>query len=202
MKLPKLEAGKNYEGLYVIDFGPCGDAGGATVGVGYTAEEVAMVLESERYAAARVYKVHRVTADGRVEMKGVSQRRFEVESAFVFCSREAEGAERDFEELKRLAESDALPCRARLVWGALAHRPAFPWATALVYPAEYEDELSAWLLKHDYRGGESVDAGISHATVVTANLQVRGRAQLASAAWRTSRTREEVLRAVGQAVQR
>ena len=205
MKLLRLDSSKNYDGLYVVDFGRCGEAAGSaagTVGVGYTAEEVAMVLESERYAQARVYKIHRVLANGQVELRGVSPRRFEVESAFVFCSREAERAQRDFEELRRLAESDPLPCRARILWGELGYRPAFPWVAALLYPAENEDELSVWLLKHDYQGGETVEAGISHASAVVNNLQVRDRGQLPCAAWRESRSREEVLLSVGQSLQR
>ena len=195
MKLPRLDPKKDYQGLYVADFGD-------TVGVGYTAEEVAVLLESERYAAARVYKVHRLHPDGTVELKGVSPRRFSVESAFVFCSREADRAARDFDELVRLAEADPLPCRARLLVRRRAYGPQFPEAVALLYPAEYEDELSAWLLKHDYRGGESVDGGLSHAAIVQANLQVRRSAQLPAAAWRQSRSREEVLKAVGQTLQR
>jgi hypothetical protein len=195
MRLPKLDPQKRYDGLYVVDFGD-------TAGVGYTAEEVAMLLESEQYRDVRVYKVHRMLPDGTVELKGVSSRRFQVESAFAFCSRDAARASKDFDDLAALAESDPLPCKARLVYGCLGYQPAFPWVTAILYPAEYEDELSAWLLKHDVRAGETVDAGISHATVVANNLQVRRHAQLASQAWRASRSREEVLRSVGRAVQR
>lgn len=202
MKLPTLDPAKNYDGLYVVDFAPCAEAGPATVGVGYTAEEVAVLLESERYRGARVYRLHRLLADGTVELKGVSPRRFEVESAFVFCSRDADRARTDFDDLKALAEGDPPPCRARLLYGGLGYQPALPWVAALLYPAEYEDDVSAWLLKHDYQGGESVDAGVSHATTVAANLQVRAHAQLSAAAARRSRSRDEVLKAVGQVLQR
>jgi len=202
MKLPKLDPSKDYAGLYVVDFGPCADAGAATVGVGYTADEVAALLESERYRDARVYKVHRMLPDGTVELRGMSRRRFEAESAMVFCSGDADRARGDFDDLKALAEAHPLPCRARLLWGGLGYRPRFPWVAALLYPAEYEDEVSAWLLEHDVRAGETAEGGISHATTVLENLQVRGRAQLASVAARASRSRDEVLRAVGETIQR
>ncbi|MBN2583682.1 MAG: hypothetical protein JXL80_11505 [Planctomycetes bacterium] len=195
MRLPRLDPQKNYDGLYVVDFG---DA----AAVGYTAEEVGVLLESDKYRDVRVYKVHRMHPDGTVELKGVASRRFDVESAFVFCSRDADRARKDFDDLTALAESDPLPCKARLLYGQLGYQPQFPWVAALLYPAEYEDELSAWLLKHDVQAGETVDAGISHATVVAANLQVRDRAQLACRAWRESRDRDEVFRSVGRAVQR
>ena len=201
MKLPRLDPSKKYDGLYVIDFSTAAQ-GGDTVGVGYTAEEVAMLLESERYATANVYKVHRVRPDGTAELKGVSRTRFENESAFVFCSRDAERARQDFHDLQALAEAHPLPCRARLLWGGLGYQPAFPFVAAILYPAEYEEEMSQWLIDQDVRAGETVDAGISHATTVLANLQVRDRAQLPSAIAGGSRSREELLKAVGETWQR
>lgn len=199
MKLPKFDPEQRYDGLYVVDFGPTGEAGDdETVGVGYTAEEVAMLLESERYRDVRVYKVHRVRPDGTVDLRGMSRRRFESESALVFCSREPDVARKGFDDLVALAERHPLPCRARLLYGGLGYRPQFPWVAALLFPAEYEDEVSQWLLEHDVRAGETVDAGISHATTVLENLQVRARAQLASAPPRTSRSREELFKTVGE----
>jgi len=201
MKLPRLDPSKKYDGLYVVDFSTAAE-GGDVVGVGYTAEEVAMLLESQRYATANVYKVHRVRPDGTVELKGVPRSRFESESAFVFCSRHEERARNDYHDLVALAEAHPLPCRARIQWGALSYKPAFPFVVAVFYPAEYEEEMSNWLLEHDVQAGETVDAGISHATIVTANLQVRNHAQLASVAAHPSRSREQVLKAVGETLQR
>ncbi len=195
MNLPRLDPSKNYAGLYVVDFGD-------TAAVGYTAEEVAILLEQEKYAALKVYKLHRLHPDGTMELKGVSPRRWSAESAFVFSSRDAARAEHDFDALVALAENDPPPCRTRLLVGRLSYAPLFPEAAALLYPAEYEDEMSAWLLKHDFQGGETCDAGLSHANTVTSHLEVHRRAQLPAAVWRESRSREEVLKAVGQAIQR
>ena len=201
MKLPRLDPSKSYDGLYVVDFSTAAQ-GGDVVGVGYTADEVAMLLESERYATANVYKVHRVHPDGTVDLRGVPRSRFESESAFVFCSRDIERARQDFHDLRALAEAHPLPCRARLLWGGLGYQPAFPYVAAILYPAEYQEEMSQWLIDHDVRAGETVDAGISHATTVLANLQVRDRAQLPSVAAHESRPREQLLKAVGETLQR
>jgi hypothetical protein len=198
MKLPKFDPEQCYDGLYVVDFGPTGEGNDDTVGVGYTAEEVAMLLESERYRDVRVYKVHRVLPDGTVELRGMSRRRFESESAFVFCSRDKDVARKGFDDLKALAERDPLPCRARLLYGGLGYQPQFPWVAAMLFPAECEDEVSRWLLDHDVRAGETVDSGISHATIVLENLQVRDHAQLASVQARKSRSRDALLKAVGE----
>ena len=47
MKLPKLENPDRYQGLYVFDFGDHAD-------VGFTVEEVAELLDSERYKEGKV----------------------------------------------------------------------------------------------------------------------------------------------------
>lgn len=195
MRLPRIDPSKDYSGLYVIDFGD-------QAGVGYTIEEVRLLLEDERYRKCRVYKVHRMLPDGTVELKAVSPTRFAVESAFAFCSRKSEQARQDFDSLKALAENDPLPCKARLLFGKLSYGPQFPYVAAIIYPAEYEDELSQWLLKHDVRAGETVDHGISHAQNIQANLQVRDHTQLPAADWLQSRSRNELLRAVGDGIQR
>lgn len=195
MKLPRLDPSKDYSGLYVVDFGE-------QAGVGYTIEEVRTLLEEERYRKCRVYKVHRMLPDGTVELKAVAPSRFAVESAFAFCSRNRERAMNDFQLIRQLAETYPLPCKARLLYGKLTYGPQFPYLAAIIYPAEYEDEMSQWLLEHDVQAGETVDHGVSHAQNIQANLQVRDHAQLPSAAWRQSRSKEELLRAVGDGVQR
>jgi hypothetical protein len=195
MRLPRIDASKDYSGLYVVDFGD-------QAGIGYTIEEVRMLMEEERYRKCRVYKVHGMRPDGTVELKAVSPTRFAVESAYAFCSRKCEQARADFDSLRQLAETDPLPCKARLLFGKLSYGPQFPYVAAIIYPAEYEDELSQWLLRHDVQAGETVDHGISHAQNIQANLQVRDHAQLPAQAWRQSRSRDELLRAVGDGVQR
>ena len=50
MKLPELEKPEKYVGLYIFDFGD-------HVGVGFTAGEVAELLESEKYRDGKVYRI-------------------------------------------------------------------------------------------------------------------------------------------------
>jgi hypothetical protein len=58
MKLPKLQKPDSYVGLYIVDFGD-------NTGVGFTAQEVAELFESERYRSARLIRFirHTQTAD-------------------------------------------------------------------------------------------------------------------------------------------
>ena len=63
MKLPQVQEATKYAGLYVVDFGDHS-------GVGFTADEVAELLDSERFADVKVYKIHRAFPDGTMELKG------------------------------------------------------------------------------------------------------------------------------------
>jgi len=94
MKLPKLDKPDRYKGLYIFDFGD-------HAAVGFTAEEVAELLESERYGEGKVYKIHRAYPDGRLELKGVPPETFQLESGMIFYATLAETAQGDFKTAMR-----------------------------------------------------------------------------------------------------
>jgi len=54
--------------------------------------------------------------------------------------------------------------------------------------------MSAWLLKHDFQGGETCDAGLSHATP-SPTTSKSAAAPNSRRRWRQSRSRDEVLKA-------
>jgi hypothetical protein len=193
MKLPTLEKPDRYQGLYVFDFGD-------HAGVGFTAEEVAELLESERYKDAKVYKIHRAYPDGRLELKGVPAQRFQVEAGMFFYSEDAATAKVDFKRLIELAVRAAPPCRAKV---HLVRYEDDRSAVAIIYPAEYDDEMSRWLLAGEYRTVGEVEGGIG---VVERYYQERpkvlDRHQLFGDGEVTSRTGEELLACAGQALQR
>jgi len=197
MKLPHLNQAERYRGLYAFDFG-------AWTAVGYTAEEIAVLLESEQYGTGKVYKIVRATPDGQMELRGVQPGRWHVESGMFFNRADLDSAEADFGELCELAAARSLPCRAFV---HLADRgpAAGPtrYVTALIYPAEDEDELARWLLDANYQGGDTAEGGISHATNYHAEPKtILRRQQLWSQSAISSRSSAEVLRSVRTAVQR
>ena len=107
MKLPELEKPEKYVGLYIFDFGDHN-------GVGFTAEEVAELLESEKYRDGKVYKIHKAYPDGRLEIKGVLGETFQLEAGMFFYSGDMETARRDFKGLVNLAVKSTPPCRAKV----------------------------------------------------------------------------------------
>ncbi|MHC4584464.1 MAG: hypothetical protein ACYS3N_08025, partial [Planctomycetota bacterium] len=107
MKLPKLQNSEKYIGLYIFDFGD-------HTGVGFTAKEVAELLESEKYKHNKVYKIHRAYPDGTLELKGLPAQTFQLEAGMFFYSNALESARGDFKKLVDFAVGTAPPCRAKV----------------------------------------------------------------------------------------
>ena len=197
--LPALEEPTRYRGLYVFDFGEW-------AAVGYTAEEVAILLDSERYTGGKVYKIHRAAPDGQIELRGVAPTRFQLESGLMFNRAERAAAVEDFNALRALANRVAAPCRAfvhLIDRGADAEPASVRYVTALIYPAEYEDEIARWLLAESYQGGDTVEGGPSHVTNYYEDAAtILQRDQLWSRPAVAPRPADEVLACVHEAIQR
>lgn len=193
MKLPELEKPDRYVGLYIIDFGD-------HTGLGFTAQEVAEILESERYKDCKVYKIHKAYPDGKLELKGVNRQFFDLESGMFFYLNVLETAREDFKKLVDLAITSSPPCRAKV---HLAKYSEDKFCIALIYPAEFNDEISGWLLDGDYRtagpaegGTGAVERYYSSAAEILERHQLFGQSEI------QSRTGEELLASLQLAVQR
>ena len=96
MNLPKLNNTQKYVGLYIFDFGD-------HTGVGFTAQEVAELLESEKYKDSKVYKIHKAYPDGKLELKGIRPEIFQLEIGMFFYASDEDTANSDFKKLTDLA---------------------------------------------------------------------------------------------------
>jgi hypothetical protein len=193
MKLPKLEKPDKYVGLYVFDFGD-------HVGVGFTADEVAELLESERYKDGKVYKIHRAYPDGRLELKGVPAERLQLEAGMFFYSNDLATAKSDFKQLSSLAVRSSPPCRAKL---HLAKYRDDKFVAALIYPAEYDDEVSSWLLDGQYKTSGAAEGGAGAVQrYYDYGPEILDRHQLFGKSELVSRTGEDLFASLMLAVQR
>ena len=150
MKLPKVDNSQKYTGLYVVDFGD-------HCGLGFTAPEVAELLESEKFKHITVYKIHNARPDGQMELKGVRQEIFQLEMGMFFYADNVDEAQGDFQKLVDLAASFAPPSRAKI---HLAKYQDNRFVTGLIYPAEYNDEFSSWLIDAGYKTSGQAQGGI------------------------------------------
>ncbi len=193
MKLPELNNSGKYVGLYVIDFGD-------HCAVGYTADETASLLESEKYADVKVFRIHRAMPDGTIELKGITNDRFRLESGMFFhCNSEVQ-AKADFKTLAEYAGETLPPCNAKL---QLAHDTQGNQILGLIYPAEYEDDISSWMLKSGFKGSGAVDAGISQVTRFYNNgYCINKSCQLTAAITIPARSFSELVNSTDRAIQR
>ncbi len=193
MKLPKLEKPDKYVGLYVFDFGE-------HTGVGFTAEEVAELLESEKYKDGKVYKIHKAYPDGRLELKGLPKETFQLEAGMFFYSNNIETARKYFKELVNLAVKTAPPCRAKV---HLAKYKDDKFALAVIYPAEFDDEISSWLLDGEYITAGAAEGGTAAVQrYYDSGPKILDRHQLFARDELISRTGQELLANLKSAVQR
>jgi len=193
MELPKLEKPDKYVGLYIFDFG-------GHAGVGFTAQEVAELLESEKYSHGKVYKIHRAYPDGRLELRGVPAATFQLEAGLFFYSHEPESARRDYKALVDWAIRSAPPCRAKV---HLAKYADDKFDVALIYPAEYDDEVSSWLAEGGYKIAGDAEGGTGAVQrYYDSAPEIIERHQLFAQSDQTSRTGQELLASLKMAVQR
>jgi hypothetical protein len=193
MELPKLQKPDEYVGLYVFDFGE-------KTGVGFTAQEVAELLESEKYKNGKVYKIYKAYPDGKLELKGVRAETFQLEAGMFFYSTNLETADRDFKGLVDLAVRTAPPCRAKV---HLAKYSNDKFVTALTYPAEYDDEISSWLLEGRYKTAGAAEGGIEAVQrYYDTKPQILDRHQLFGHSASESRTGQELFASLKLAIQR
>jgi hypothetical protein len=193
MNLPEIKNSEKYVSLYVFDFGD-------HAGVGFTAEEVAELLESEKYKDCKVYKIHRAFPDGRLELKGVPWQTFHLEAGMFFYANDVAAARRDFKKLVKLAVGTAPPCRAKM---HLAKYADDKFVTAIIYPAEYDDEISSWLLACAYKTTGAAEGGIEAVKrYYDADCEILERNQLFGRSKFESRTGEQLSAGLKQVMQR
>ena len=148
MKLPEVQDADKYTGLYVVDFG-------GHCGVGYVADEVAELLESERFADVQVYRVHRAYPDGTMELKGVTKETFQLEAGMFFYAAEEQTARADFQRLITWADEQLPPGRCKVHLANIGNS----CLTALIYPAEFDEAFSRWLQDGSYQTCGQVEGG-------------------------------------------
>lgn len=153
MNLPNVKNSSQFVSLFAIDFGGYSS-------VGFTAEEVAELLESEKYKDIKVYKIHKAYPDGTMELKGMSNEIFELEMAMLFYAYDEKTARKDYQNLLDSAAEIAPPCKTVLNLDKVNDKE---FVTALIYPAEYNDEMSDWFKKIDYKTKGEVQGGIEAA---------------------------------------
>ncbi len=193
MKLPELKKPERYVGLYAIDFGDHS-------AVGFTADEVAELLESQKSLSITVYKIYRASPDGTLEIKGVQKNRFQLESGLFFYTADRGTNYQAYQRLVRLAVTQQPPCRAKV---HLAKWDEGQYVLGLIYPAEFEEEISAWLIQGQFEAEGLAEAGVGVVQqYYDRSPEVLERHQLFGQGQFESRSGDELLVGLKRAIQR
>ena len=150
MKLPQIKNADKYVDLYIVDFGDHS-------GTGFTADEVAELLESEKFKDVKVYRIYKAYPDGKMELKGVTSGIFQLEAGMFFYESDETIARGDYKKLISSAVKTAPPAKAKV---HLAKYSDDKFVSALIFPAEYNDQISKWLLDIDYKTTGAAEGGI------------------------------------------
>src|SRR5690606_19955904 len=151
MKLPPLHNPERYTGLYIFDFGD-------HVSVGYTADEVAALMDSGRFPQGQAYRVYRALPDGTMELELIGRETLRQEDGLLFYRHQVRDARRDFDQLVGLAEH-APPSFRVSVQLAKVQSAGAAYVTAIVFPVEAAPRVSGWLNQIKFDGGDFVRGG-------------------------------------------
>ena len=117
-----------------------------------------------------------------------------------FYSGDLETARRDFKEMVNLAVKSSPPCRAKVHLGKYS---AEKFVVALIYPAEYDEQVSSWLLDGTYKTSGAAEGGIEAVQrYYDHEVEILDRHQLFGQSEMISRTGQELLVSLKRAVQR
>lgn len=195
MRVPPIPNPQTYAGLYIYDFG-------THVAVGYTAAEIRILRESEPYRTGTAYEIYRVAEDGAMELRGVRDECLIGSEAVCFLRSDAEAARRDYDTLRRAADREPVPCSVEM---QLAMLPSFQpsHVTAIVFPTSATTTMSGWLSRHANRAGDLVVGGDdAYSTLIGSQGDRVASCRLPIQQTYRDRCAEEVLRSVGESLQR
>jgi hypothetical protein len=117
-----------------------------------------------------------------------------------FFSTGIEVARNDYKQLVKLGIETDVPCKAKV---QLAQYNDNKFAVSLIYPAEYDEEISGWLLEHKFQSAGLAEGGISAVTrYYDAKPEILETHQLWGRSAVESRTGGELLAATKIAIQR
>lgn len=151
MKLPPLRHPERYAGLYLLDLGD-------RVCVGYTAEEVAVLLSTSQCRSADAYLIHRVDERGNVELAGMSADDIVRRDMLIFAFDAPQPARQAFSQLRQLAAESPAPCACAV---ELCDFDDFqpPHVLSLTFMQSASGRLSAWLEQVEFNPADRVFGG-------------------------------------------
>ena len=128
---------------------------------GLSADAVLEMLVSESDAIEKLYVIHRVTPEGRLELVGIDPASLMKPDCLMFSSTKVADARRDYDAILDYAKDNPPPCRVGLQFGhAKSLTP--PHIVIMLFPNACQTAVGGWLSGATFEPGEHAD-GSQHA---------------------------------------
>lgn len=125
-------------GRFVVEYDGCRDTG-------LTADVIIERLADPEWGALGIYKIHRVDAEGRLELVGVEDEDFDDNGVLLLTASDVKGARAGYERLIEFARSTPPPCKAQLHMARVGSGNNRSYVVSLELPAICLDVAGRWL---------------------------------------------------------
>lgn len=125
-------------GRFVVEYAGYKDTG-------VTADVVIELLNDPEWAALGIYKIHRVDAEGRLELVGVEDEDFDDNGVFLLTATDVKDARAGYERLIEFARSSPPPCKSELHMARVGVGGSRKYVVSVELPAICLDVAGRWL---------------------------------------------------------
>jgi len=129
---------QNLIGRFVVEYAGYKDTG-------LTADVVIERLNDPEWDALGIYKIHRVDAEGRLELVGVEDEDFDDNGVFLLTATDVKDARAGYERLIEFARSSPPPCKAELHMARVGAGGNRRYVVSMELPAICLDVAGRWL---------------------------------------------------------
>lgn len=125
-------------GRFVVEYAGSRDTG-------LTADVIIERLADPEWGALGIYKIHRVDAEGRLELVGVEDEDFDDSGALLLTAVDVKDARAGYERLIEFARSSPPPCKAQLHMARVGAGASRRYVVSIELPAICLDVAGRWL---------------------------------------------------------
>lgn len=120
---------------------------------GLSAEEAVDLIEKEGDGVTELFVIHRVLADGRLELAGVNPSALKTRDCIMFSRNTVADARRDYDRMLDYANGFPPPCRIDMRFGH-AREMAPSHIVILVFPNACQTAVGNWLNNAPFEPGD------------------------------------------------
>ncbi len=120
---------------------------------GLAAHEVSELLAANPGQSAEIFRIHRVCADGSMELVGVRRDAIDQRDCLLFTRTQAQEARKDYDDILAWCGQSPPPCRIELQLSQVSE-PHSRHIVAMVFSAACGEAVAQWILRGVLQPGD------------------------------------------------